>query len=79
MSKINLNKNTKYLHFEDNEVSELDAAGEVLDSKKFKTAKAARAAFSEQVQSLELAEDYRYDYVFYQPEFPPQRIEITRK
>ena len=26
MSKINLNKNTKYLHFEDNEVSELDAA-----------------------------------------------------
>lgn len=74
-----MNKETKFLHFEDNEVSEINADGEVLKSKQYKTQKAAKQVFDEQVHALNVDENYRIEFVFYQPEFPPQRLEITRK
>lgn len=65
-----------YLHFEDNEVSRLDKDMKVIDSKTYKNAEEANAAFREETAKLDQDEKVRIEFVHYAPEFPPQRIQV---
>ena len=72
-------KITQHLHFEDNEVRLEDADGNEISSKKYKTPALAKAAFTEQMQAMNLDPEVRIEFVDYVPAFPPQRIAVWEK
>lgn len=73
------NFETTFLHFEDNEVSVLNEAGELISSQKYNSPKEAKAAFDKQVYALNIDQNARIEFVHFEPEFPPQRVKVLTK